>query len=102
MIQQEDASQTIWETLSITLLTRYVNIVMLDTGEKAHVKHFFSAEWDVDDILHYELLVISSLVLCPLWNRQASIFLFDLKFENCSLKLMIVHSFNMRWNTTTK
>lgn len=41
MIQRKDAFQAIWETLSLTLLARYVNIVMLETGEKAHVKHFF-------------------------------------------------------------
>lgn len=34
MIQHKDASQAIWETLSLTLLTRCVNILMLETGEE--------------------------------------------------------------------
>lgn len=34
MIQHKDACQAIWETLSLTLLTRCVNIVMLETGGK--------------------------------------------------------------------
>lgn len=41
MIQHKDACQAIWETLSLTLLTRCVNIVMLETGEKITCQTFF-------------------------------------------------------------
>lgn len=41
MIQSKDASQAIWERLSVTLLTGSVNIVMLELVKKAHVNIFF-------------------------------------------------------------
>ena len=42
MIQGKDASQAIWETLSLTLLERYVNIVMLELMKKLMSNIFLS------------------------------------------------------------
>lgn len=41
MIQCKDASQAMWETQSLTLLTRSVNIVMLELMTRSSCQTFF-------------------------------------------------------------
>lgn len=67
MIQRKDAFQAIWEILSLTPLTRSVNIVMLEPVKKL-MSNIFRAEWDGDDSLHCELLVISFHVPFEIFN----------------------------------
>lgn len=61
-------------TPSLSLLTRSVNIVMLELVKKKLMSNIFWAECDGGDSLHYELLVTSSLVFHSLWNLHPSHF----------------------------